>query len=260
MAFAEVHFWSDAIKKSSAMGVILPEQIEQPPPYPAFYLLGGLSDDQTIWRRRTRIEWYVCRLPLIVVMPNGGREFYTDAAEGPACERHIIEDVIGFVDRFLPTIAERRGRVIGGLSMGGYGAVKLALKYPNLFCSATAHSGCHAVVRNLASQGKLPEDESLTPELRRIYGESPDPGDDPFALAERADRACLPALRLDCGADDFLLPHNRDFHAHLERLGVAHEYEEFPGGHTWDYWDTHVQEAIAFHCRILGIQPSPSDA
>jgi len=61
----------------------------------------------------------------------------------------------------------------------------------------------------------------------------------------------------ECGAADFLLQHNRDFHAHLERLGIPHEYEEFPGDHTWDYWDLHIQEAIAFHCKTLGIAPAP---
>jgi S-formylglutathione hydrolase FrmB len=253
MACVEIRFWGEALQKASAMNVVLPERIEQSPPYPVLYLLGGLSDDHTIWHRRTRIEWYVRGLPLIVVMPDGGRGFYCDAIAGPACERHIIEDVIGFVDHFLPTVAERRGRVVGGLSMGGYGAIKLALKYPDMFCSATAHSGCHAVVRNLMAQGKFPEDEKLTLELLRIYGHSPSPDDDPFALAERVDRSQLPAMRLDCGREDFLLQHNRDFHAHLERLGIAHEYKEFPGDHTWDYWDLHIQEAIAFHCKALGI-------
>ena len=83
---------------------------------------------------------------------------------------------------------------------------------------------------------------------------SPEGGrDDPFALAEGMDRAQLPAIRLDCGLDDDLLPDSRALHAHLERLGIPHQYEEFPGGHTWAYWDLHVQDAIAFHRTVLGI-------
>jgi S-formylglutathione hydrolase FrmB len=140
--------------------------------------------------------------------------------------------------------------------MGGYGAMKLALKYPHMFCSTTAHSGCHAVVRNLIAQKRMPEHDELTPELLRIYGVSPNLDDDPFVLAERIDRSRLPAIRFDCGAGDFLLQHNRDFHAHLQRLGIPHEYAEFPGDHTWDYWDQRVQEAIAFHCRALGVAPT----
>lgn len=256
MAFAEIRFWGAAIQKASAMNVILPNRKDRAGPYPVFYLLHGLSDDHTICHRRTRIEWYVRDLPLIVVMPDGGRSFYCDAVEGPAYERHLIEDVIGFVDRFFPTVADRSGRVIGGLSMGGYGAMKLALKYPHMFCSVVAHSGCHAVLRNIARYGGIPDHPELTPELLRIFGRSPDPANDPFALAQRADRSLLPAIRLDCGTDDFLLQDNRDFHAHLRRLEIPHEYQEFPGGHSWDYWDEHVREAIAFHCKVLGIGPA----
>ena len=61
-------------------------------------------------------------------------------------------------------------------------------------------------------------------------------------------------MRIDCGVGDFLIEHNRQFHRHLERLGVPHEYEEFEGEHEWGYWDVHVQEALEFHCRNLGIR------
>src|ERR1044071_6734116 len=97
-------------------------------PFATFYLLHGLSDDHTIWLRRTSIERYVSSLPLIVVMPDGERGFYTDAQEGFAFESAITKDLISFIDRTFPTKADRSGRAIGGLSMGGDGAVKLALK------------------------------------------------------------------------------------------------------------------------------------
>jgi S-formylglutathione hydrolase FrmB len=131
--------------------------------------------------------------------------------------------------------------------MGGYGAMKLALKFPDRFCSVVSHSGALAV----ASQPFRPE---LETELIRLFGPNPQGGpEDVFALAERLDPPLRPAIRFDCGVDDFLLQHNRDFHAHLNRLGLPHEYEEFPGGHSWDYWDLHIQEAIAFHARSLGL-------
>ncbi|NCO38257.1 MAG: esterase family protein [Armatimonadetes bacterium CG_4_10_14_3_um_filter_66_18] len=244
MAFCEIKFRSSTLQKCMAMNVLLP-QVETPRPYPVYYLLHGLSDDHTIWHRHTRIEWYVRELPLIVVMPDGGRSFYCDAVDGPAYETYLMEDLIGFVDRFFPTIAAREGRAIGGLSMGGYGAMKLALKFPDRFCSAVSHSG----VLNLARS--LPR-EDLRAELRQLFGDDPAGGkDDVFSLAENANPATLPALRIDCGVDDGLLQHNRDFHALLEQRGLPHEYAEFPGGHTWDYWDEHVQEALAFHCRAL---------
>ena len=247
MACATLHFHSPALAKAWAMTVIVPECSVGTPPFPVCSLLHGLSDDHMSWARQTSIERHVAGLPLIVVMPDGGRGFYCDAVAGPADERYLLEDVIGFVDRTFHTIAERQGRVIGGLSMGGYGAVKLALKYPQLFCSAVAHSAALDVRRRI-------ERPEIAEEMRRIFGPAPGGGpDDPYALAATMDRRLLPALRLDCGREDGLLEENRAFHRHLEQLGIPHEYAEFPGAHTWDYWDHHVQEAIAFHRRALGL-------
>lgn len=244
MASCTMQFHSLSLQKASSMNVILPDRHESQGPFPVFYLLHGLSDDHTIWSRRTSIERYVEGLPLIVVMPDGGRGFFCDASQGAPHESHIVRDVIGFTDRFFNTIPSRQGRAIGGLSMGGYGAVKLALKFPDLFCSATSHSGVLA----LASRRDLPD------ELKLILGPSYTGGrDDVFALAESVPREAVPAIRFDCGIDDELLEDNRSFHGHLQTLGIPHEYEEFPGGHSWPYWDTHVQEAVAFHRRSLRI-------
>jgi putative tributyrin esterase len=233
MAVAHVNYFDGPLEKQAAFLALIPESAATPGPYPVYYLLHGLSDDYTAWMRWTSIERYVRDLPLIVVMPDGDRCWYSDWPGGPAYERSLIEGLIPFVDRTFPTIASREGRVIGGLSMGGYGALKLALKYPYLFCSAVGHSGAYARVR---------------------LGDQPlPPTDDPFALAACLAKSDAPAIRFDCGTEDFLLDHNRDFDAHLTALGIAHEYEEFPGSHNWGYWDEHVQEAIAFHCRALGI-------
>ncbi|MDR7476069.1 MAG: alpha/beta hydrolase family protein [Armatimonadota bacterium] len=251
MALCELHYFSPALCKQTAAMVILPEG-DFRPPYAVMYLLHGLSDDHTIWQRRTSIERYVADYPLIVVMPDGGRGFYTDAKEGDAWETALVRDLIGFVDTRFQTRASRAGRCIGGLSMGGYGAVKLALKHPGLFCSAVSHSG--ALGRAHRSVLSDP-DNPFAAELRRIFGEDPTGGpEDLFTLAERLQPAKRPALRIDCGTDDFLLEDNRGFHAHLEKLGYPHEYAEFPGGHDWGYWDLHVQEAIAFHARHLGLE------
>jgi S-formylglutathione hydrolase FrmB len=249
MAFCDLHFWSPSLQKQAAAYVILPEDANKRGPYPVYYLLHGLSDDHTIWLRRTSIERYVSNLPLIVVMPDGERGFYTDAQEGLAFESSITKDLIGLIDRTFPTKAERGGRAIGGLSMGGYGAVKLALKNPNLFCSANSHSGAVAFGHN-----KMDGKDPFTTEFRRVLGENPVDGpNDCFSLAHRIDRAQAPALRIDCGTEDFLIQSNRDFHAHLEKEGIAHEYQEFPGSHEWGYWDKHVQEALAFHRKALKI-------
>ena len=247
MAFCTVNFRSPVLSKACSMDVLLPDMQPGDGPFPVLYLLHGLSDDHTIWQRRTSIERYAAGLPLIVAMPDGARSFYCDAVDGPAYETYMMQDVVGFVDRFFHTVPTREGRAIGGLSMGGYGSLKLALKFPDRFCSVAAHSSYQAITR-----GSIRDD--LTDELRRILGDSPEGGkDDLFAIARGLAPEQAPAIRFDCGADDGLLQHNRDFHAHLDTLGVVHEYEEFPGAHDWGYWDAHVQEALEFHRRALGI-------
>ena len=199
--------------------------------------------------RRTSLERYAEGLPLIVVMPNGGRGFYTDAEQGFAYETALVRELIPFIDRMFNTRTDRGGRCIGGLSMGGYGAIKLALKYPDLFGSANSHSGA-------LTKGHIRR-AGETEEFDRIFGPTAANGtNDIFALAEKIDRAKLPAVRIDCGTEDFLIERSREFHAYLESLHLAHEYAEFPGDHEWSYWDEHVQEALAFHCRQLGIQVS----
>ena len=246
MAICELHYSSPSLQKQTACNVIIPEVPDFNGPYPVFYLLHGLSDDYTMWQRKTSIGRYGQMLPLMIVMPDGGRGFYSDAKEGFAYESAIIKDLIPFIDRTFNTRAERKGRCIGGLSMGGYGALKLALKYPDLFASANGHSGAYGF-----AHGDWRETE---PEFERITGKDPIGGpDDVYALAAYADRAKLPALRIDCGTSDFLLPQNRDFHAHLQKINVPHEYVEFPGAHDWSYWDKHIQSALRFHAKHLGI-------
>src|SRR3954454_6384719 len=142
MAFATINYHSHALRKASSFNVIFPDDPNIPRPWGAFYLLHGLSDDHTIWMRRTSIERYVGALPLVVVMPDGGRGWYTNAADGQSpYEDDLVKDVVGLVDRTFPVKAERSGRAIGGLSMGGYGAVKVALKHHDQFASANSHSG-----------------------------------------------------------------------------------------------------------------------
>jgi putative tributyrin esterase len=248
MSIAQIHFFSESLKKEVGFNAILPDRQTKAGPYPVFYLLHGLSDDYTAWLRWTSIERYVRSLPLIVVMPDGDRRFYCDWVDGPQYEKALVEDLLGFVDRYFQTIPRAKGRAIGGLSMGGYGAVKLGLKYPNRFCSITAHSGVYALFR-----GKAIKD--IPPHLRGIAATAQLRNEnDPFWLAQQLDPKKAPAIWIDCGLDDGLLEHNRKLDKHLTKLGIAHEYHEFPGAHEWSYWDEHVQEAIAFHCRAFGIR------
>jgi S-formylglutathione hydrolase FrmB len=240
MALLQVNYDSHALGKMATANLIVPQGV--PGPYAVMFLLHGLSDDHSAWCRRTSIERYVEGLPLIVVMPDGGRGFYADAAEGYAFGTALGIELPALIRQWFPT---RLRWAVTGLSMGGYGAVRFGLAYPETFVSAVSHSGALHFGR-----GHRGEDPKYVREFGRILGENPAGGPcDLYALAASGPR---PALRIDCGTEDWLLPANRQFHEYLDSLGYEHEYEEYPGDHNWEYWDEHVQEAIAFHRRVLG--------
>ena len=241
MAFLDYHYFSNALGKQTAAYVLLPETGEGP--FPVLYLLHGLSDNHTIWLRRTSIERYVANLPLIVVMPDGGRGFYADASAGYAYGKAIGEELVDRIDKTFPTQSDRAGRMVAGLSMGGYGAIRLALAYPERFRAAHSLSGA------MGFGHKAPNwEDPRTHEFARVVGEDYLGGPcDLYALAQKNQAAgTLPALRLDCGTDDFLIEDNRAFDAFLTEQSIPHEYAEFPGAHNWEYWDTHIQDALKF--------------
>jgi S-formylglutathione hydrolase FrmB len=248
MALCDLHWFSQSLGKHVATYICIPD--DPTPPFASFYLLHGLSDDYTGWMRRTSIERYASGHQLIVVMPDGYRGFYTDNHDGPPYARYMAEELVATIDRLFPTIKTRESRGIGGLSMGGYGALRLALGYPDVFSVATSHSG--AVIHGSRNQPR-PGGALDGPEFRRIFGAAPAGSDhDVIALAKRcSDQGKLPKIRFDCGTEDELIDDNRNLHAKLEALRVPHEYAEFPGGHNWDYWDIHIQEALAFQSEHL---------
>lgn len=249
MALTEIRYWSTALEKMAAAMAIVPQGI--PGPYATWYLLHGLSDDHSAWTRRTSVERYVDGLPVIVVMPDGERGFYTDARSHPKgrFESAIVRDLVPFVDSAFRTVPRADHRVVSGLSMGGYGAIKLALKYPDLFCAGASHSGAMGRGADRIS-GKDP----WNTEMRAIFGANPRGGpDDLHALAAAWKGRPAPELRIDCGVDDFLLHDNRSFHRLLTRLRIPHEYHERSGAHTWEYWDREIQLLLPWVRRSLGL-------
>ncbi len=236
MAFCDVRFYGESIGMQTGMSVILPQGRG---PLPVLYLLHGLSDDHTMWPRRSNIERYVADMGLIVVMPQGGRSFYVNDPRpgGFAFEDHIVKDVVGFVDRTFPTTASREGRAIAGLSMGGYGSLMLAMRYPDMFSVACSHSGAFFFAHNAI------ENRDDVNALAEAVGE----GYDCHLLAGKLKKSGRKiAMRIDCGVDDFLIQPNRDLHAHLDAIGIEHVYEEYPGEHTWEYWNEHVRQTLEF--------------
>lgn len=236
MSIASVQLFSEGLGKRTTYNVILPEQGEGP--FPVVIQLHGFSDDYNSWIQNSNLARYAADYPLVVVLPDGGTSRYLNLESGGRYGKQRYEDLIM---RDIPQHLRRNFNVtngpwaIGGLSMGGYGAMRLGLKYPDVFGSIWSHSGSYRV-----------------PEIEPPFFTDVEDAD-VFAHANRvASAGQPPVISFDCGVDDDLLDLNRKFHRHLETIGLEHHYAEHPGAHTWDYWDAHVREALAQHILVLG--------
>jgi putative tributyrin esterase len=237
-----IQMFSRALGFPVTYTILLPEpDVVGPGPYHALVQLHGKFDAHTAWLYKSRLLDYVHRLPLLVVLPDGGNYFWTDLTPFTRYETFVVQDLIGHVTTMFPVRRDSRW-AIGGLSMGGFGALRLGLKYPDQFCSIYAHSSV------------IPAQDELVqwPEAQNAKGRA---DMDCYRLSALIDRAALPRLGFDCGVDDDLIEHNRRFHAHLEKLKLPHHYAEHPGKHDWAYWDEHVETALCQHAEILNIKP-----
>ncbi|MBT3279233.1 MAG: esterase family protein [Phycisphaerales bacterium] len=247
MAFGTMQFYSKQLQTMCSMNVITPRTGDGP--FPVLYLLHGLSDNHTAWSRYTTLEMQLAEMPMIVVMPDGGRGWYLDDPRpgGLAWEQYMIEDVVCFVDTTFRTIRSREGRAIAGLSMGGHGALGLAMKHPEIYSMASTHSGAVFFGHHPRPSSELHDINAVNAFADAINASETG---DLWSISERylsQKAAELPlSIRMDCGTEDELIDDNREFHAHLDAVGLAHDYAEYSGGHRWDYWNKHVYKTLRF--------------
>ena len=216
--------------------------------YPVLYLLHGWNGQPQGWLTETRLKEYAAHYQLIIILPEGDNGWYTDSAtvrEGKY-ESYILQELIPDVDHRFRTIAERKGRAVAGLSMGGYGALKFGLKHPDVFALSASMSGA------LDAPARV-DDASI----RQTFGEADNPvraANDLFKLASHLSKeqvAALPYFYMDCGAEDPWAKTNRELSSLFQDRQIAHEYRELPGGHDWKYWDRQVQEILQLAAQRL---------
>jgi S-formylglutathione hydrolase FrmB len=207
---------------------------------PVLLLLHGLGGSAADWMTHTRIAKHVQGISLMVVMPDGASGWYTNAVSGgERREDDILGDLLPHVRANYSVSDSRADWTIAGISMGGYGAVKLALKHPEVFGAAFSHSGALEAPRSVPPHPVFGDSE-IDSAMRR--------SEDVYWLAEQAmcglpsDR---PRLELDCGSSDDLVGQSARFADHLTFLGYPHSYTEMPGYHTWPYWDRAIRLAVA---------------
>src|SRR5688572_1171902 len=254
MILNEVNFMSETLGLLSSMYVLLPQRKladaqKKQKKFRTLYLLHGHSDDHTAWQRQTSIERYAEGLNLAVVMPAVHLSFYTDMAHGGKYWEFISEEVPAVVRDTFPLSSERKENFVAGLSMGGYGAFKMALTHPEGYAAAASLSGALDIRERVRADNPRNDKNRLT-EMRNVFGDpSKLPGSkhDLLALAQKVAKGTVkPRLYQCCSTEDFLYKENLHFRDAVRKLALDLTYEEGPGEHNWAYWDMMIQRALAW--------------
>ncbi len=233
--------------------------------YPVLYFLHGLGENEQLLVNSAGLNiiddlWEQNQLgEFVIVTPAAGRSFYVNSLDGKArYEDFFIKEFIPAIEGRYRVTASRNARGISGVSMGGYGALHLALAHPQLFGSVSAHS---AALIQIPAGSKVTrsDEETLSRVVGRAFGAPFDPAywerESPFTLAREKPRPAGLKIYFDCGTEDELAFNvgAQAFHDLLVSRGVPHEFHLYPGGHDADYVAEHLPASLQFHARAFGL-------
>lgn len=251
---------TDATFRSAALGremeyrVVMPSSISPGEKLPVVYLLHGGGGGFRDWTNYSDVAKYA-ETGMILVMPEGNSSYYTNSAEHPEdrYEDYIVHDVISEVENKYAAATGRKNRAVVGVSMGGYGAVKIAMKHPELYSFAGGLSAAVDVPTRPFSVKRISQWHFHS----SIFGPSGSQTrheNDPYELARSVDPTRMPYLFLTCGEQEGLLPANRKLAAILQDRGFAYEFHTAPGDHNWLQWNAQVP--TVFESLVKHIKPS----
>lgn len=233
----DVTFQSASLNREVSYRVVLPTRIAAGVKFPAVYLLHGANGSFRDWSNETDVARFAER-GLILVMPDGDESWYTNSAERPRdrYEDYITQDLVADVEARFPAATRRESRAIIGVSMGGFGAVKLALRHPDVYAFAGGLSSALDAPGRPFSISRIGQYRHY----RSIFGpvDSASRRDnDPFVLASSADPSKMPYFFLTCGNKEGLLATNRSFARLLAERHFPYEFHVVVGGHDWQQWN-----------------------
>ena len=224
-------------------------------PFKTLYLLNGYGGNCDDWLLNTRISLYAKQHNMAVIMPSGENSFYLNNDDIHAGYTEFVgKELVEMTRALFPLSRRREDTLIGGLSMGGYGAMHTGLAFPETFGSIIALSS--ALIQNTVIT--MPEDFSNRFAdycyYRTVFGEPSrlaESDRNPEVLARRLkqENAAIPNIYMACGTEDFLIKENRAFHQLLNDLDIDHEYAEGPGVHDFDFWDAYIRKALDWYAR-----------
>ena len=253
MALFQVSFYSYTLGMSMQMNVILPQPSQEDQhsasdteKIPVLYLLHGMSDDHSAWLRQTAIERYVRDRNLAVVMPSTHLGWYTDMIHGNKYWTFISEELPKICQGFFKNISDKReDNFVAGLSMGGYGALKMGFGASHRFSAVASLSGALDVASICLENQNTEENEFWS----NVFGDPKEVSgsdNDLLALASllvKNDQP-RPKVYIWCGTEDFLYDQNITMKKHLESLQFDLTYEESAGDHQWKHWDAVILRVL----------------
>ncbi len=241
MSLLQCSIYSHVLGREVSVNVIMPhasKQFEQGADIgrvPVLYLLHGLTENHSTWLRKSAIERYVAGRQLAVVMPDGGRDFYTDTKSGIRWFEFLTVELPKALGTMLSISDKREDTFVAGLSMGGYGAFKAALMRPDLYSCAASLSGAVDISRVTAMGDEMPE-------VRAAFGEGGEYAHDLYDLAKNCTN--MPALYQSCGTTDFLYADNIRFRDFIKDYAKDYTFDEAEFDHCWEFWDIQIYRVI----------------
>jgi putative tributyrin esterase len=240
----DVTFLSASLNRDMPYRTIVPANIAPNQKLPVLYLLHGGGGGYRDWSNYSDVAGYAAQ-GLILVMPEGNSSYYTNSADRPQdrYEDYIVHDLIADVEQRLPAASGRPNRAIAGVSMGGFGAIVLALKHPDLFVFAGGLSPALDVPSRPFSIKRVGQYRQHS----SIFGPWESQGrraSDPFVLVRSADPATAPYFFLTCGDQEGLLLTNHRFAAMLQARHFHDEFKIAVGGHDWNQWNRNVPDLM----------------
>lgn len=258
MAFIQMNLYSEALQFSTDVNIILPTPSDldgkdtkpyflENAKYQVLYLLHGTYADHHDWTRLSSIERYAQKHKLMVVLPSGENSFWQDMYAGPQYFTYITEELPRFIRTIFPVSSAREDTFIGGLSMGACGALNAAIRKPEIYGAAICLSS-----GMIFSQIPVHPEKGTRPWPVKAILPPPYDGkgtgidDEPILEALVASGKPIPRLYFAVGYDDFAYGAVKKTREVMNRLGVPYTYEEGPGVHNWEFWDTYIQNALAW--------------
>ena len=249
MARFQCTFRSQVIGTDVSFNVVIPEQCKED--IPVVLLLHGRSGNHDEWLRNTPIERLAKIYGMAMVMPDGHGSWFCDMKYGNKYYTYITQELMEYVRTIFPITKKREKTFVAGLSMGGYGALKIALAESDQFAACGAFSGAVDIHARFALGNRHEDGIS-------IWGENyldviPGSMDDTYELTRRLEAQGKPKpwIYQACGTEDKRLQENHLFRDFIQDRGYVYEYFEGPGRHNWDFWEVHIVKALDFFQRYM---------